>query len=389
MYNLDKIIYLDYASTTPTDPRVVEAMLPYFTSSFGNAASRTHYYGQYAKEAVNTARKDIAKLIHAEREGDIVFTSGATEAINLALIGMFEAVHPQPFHIITCVTEHQAVLDTCAHLESKGAEVTYLPVDQNGWIDLQMLRDSIRPSTKLISIMYVNNETGVIQPISEIGQIAEDHSIYFMTDATQALGKVEINVVKQKIDLLACSAHKIYGPNGVGALYINRGKITRSNLKAHIHGGGHEGGFRSGTLNTPAIVGFGTACKIAISEIEAESAKIRELTNQLQTGLSSLTDYVHNIDTPSWLPNILSFRFGLMDAEAIIIQVKNKLALSNGSACTSEEIKPSHVIQAMKGSDDIAYATLRLSIGRFTTESEIDQTVEVFTEALDGLKAFT
>lgn len=389
MYNLDEIIYLDYASTTPTDPRVVEAMLPYFTSNFGNAASRTHFYGQAAKEAVNAARKDISQLIHADKAENIVFTSGATEAINLALIGMFEAAGSDPFHIITCVTEHKAVLDTCALLESRGAEVTYLSVDHNGLIDLQAIRDNIRHSTKLISIMYVNNETGVLQPIPQIAQIAEDHNIYFMTDATQALGKIEINVVKDKIDLLACSAHKIYGPNGVGALYINRDKINRSNLKAHMHGGGHEGGFRSGTLNTPAIVGFGTACKIAATEMSSDRTRVQELASQLQLGFSSLSDYIHNIDTPSWLPNILSFRFGLVDAEAIIIQVKNKLALSNGSACTSEEIKPSHVIQAMKGSDDIAYATLRLSIGRFTTESEIDQTVEVFKEALEGLKAFT
>lgn len=382
------IIYLDYAATTPTDPRVVDAMLPYFTQKFGNAASRTHFYGQEASDAVKEARQQIADLIHAEKSEDIVFTSGATEAINLAIIGLFEANGRKDFHMITAKTEHKAVLDTCAYIESQGADVTYLDVNNNGLLNLTQLKESFTPNTKLVSVMFVNNETGVIQPINEIAQITHENHAFFMTDATQALGKIPINVQKMEIDLMACSAHKLYGPNGVGALYIDRSKISKNLLKAHIHGGGHEGGFRSGTLNTPSIVGFGEACKIAQKEMKEEGERIAKLSRQLVDGLSQISDFELNTETDNKLPHILSFHFGDLDAEALIIQLKNHLALSNGSACTSKEIKPSHVLMAMKNDLDIAYATLRLSIGRFTKEEEVGIIIQTFQNALEELQAY-
>ncbi|SKB40774.1 cysteine desulfurase [Sphingobacterium nematocida] len=383
-----EIIYLDYAATTPTDPRVVEAMLPYFTQRFGNAASRTHFYGQEASDAVKIARQQVADLIRAEKSEDIIFTSGATEAINLAIIGSFEACGRKDFHMITALTEHKAVLDTCAYIESQGAEVTYLGVDSNGLINLEQLTNSFKPNTKLVSIMFANNETGIIQPIEKIAALTHIHQAFFFTDATQALGKIEIDVRKMGIDLLACSAHKLYGPNGVGALYINRSYVNKSQLMAHIHGGGHEGGFRSGTLNTPGIVGFGAACSIAKKEMGEEATRISNITQRIVEGLSKISDFTLNTDPVDKLPNIISFRFGDIDAEAIIIQSKNSIALSNGSACTSKEIKPSHVLMAMKGDSNIAYATLRLSIGRFTTEAEVNEIIRAFEEALEELQAY-
>lgn len=384
----EKIIYLDYAATTPTDKRVVEAMLPFFTQKFGNAASRTHYYGQEASNSVKEARERVANLIHADKDEDIVFTSGATEAINLAIIGMFEANGRSDFHIITTKTEHKAVLDTCEYIASQGAEVTYLDVDSNGFIDLTELKSNFKSNTKLVSVMYVNNETGIIQPIDKIAEIAHENNALFMTDATQAVGKINIEVYKEGIDLLACSAHKIYGPNGIGALYINRSKISKNQLAAHIHGGGHEGGFRSGTLNTPGIIGFGEACTIAKEEMEEELLRLYNISSALIAGLSQIDGFTLNTDTSCKLPSILSFRFGEIDAEAIIIQSKNSIALSNGSACTSKEIKPSHVLMAMKGDPNIAYATLRLSIGRFTSDSEVNEIIRSFEDALAELKAY-
>lgn len=381
------IIYLDYASTTPTDPRVVEAMLPYFTVKFGNPASKTHYYGQEASEAVRAARKQVARLVNADREEDVVFTSGATEAINLAIIGLFEAVTGGDFHMITVKTEHKAVLDTCAYIERQGAQITYLDVNSDGLINLEELSASFRDNTRLVSVMYVNNETGVIQPINEIAQLAHENGALFMTDATQALGKIEIDVQKG-IDLLACSAHKVYGPNGIGALYVNRSKISRTTLNPHIHGGGHEGGFRSGTLNTPGIIGFGEACVIAKNQMNAEQARLEKIERMLIDGLSTIEGFTLNVSTDMKLPNITSFRFGELDAEAIILQVKHKIALSNGSACTSTEIKPSHVLMAMKSDENIAYATLRVSIGRFTTEEDIVEVIDDFYTAVEELKAY-
>ena len=384
----NNILYLDYAATTPTDQRVVDAMLPYFTQRFGNAASRTHFYGQEAADAVKTAREQLATLIHADKAEDIVFTSGATEAINLAIIGLFDANGRNDVHVITCKTEHKAVLDTCAYIESQGAAVTYLGVDANGLIDLHELEASIQPNTKLISIMHVNNETGVIQPIEDIAKIAHQHQALFMTDATQALGKTDIHVQKMEVDLLACSAHKIYGPNGVGALYIDRSKISKAQLAPHIHGGGHEGGFRSGTLNTPGIVGFGAACTLAAKHMHQEQTELNGMAEEIIKGLSQIADFELNTNTDKKLPNIISFHFGDMDAEALIIQVKHTLALSNGSACTSTEIKPSHVLMAMCNDADLAYATIRLSIGRFTKKEDIPLIIQTFQKSLEELKAF-
>lgn len=384
----NNIIYLDYAATTPTDPRVVDAMLPYFTQKFGNAASRTHFYGQEASDAVKHARQQVADLINADKSEDVIFTSGATEAINLALIGLFEASGRRDFHMITSKTEHKAVLDTCAYIESHGAKVTYLDVDENGIISLDQLKSSFNENTRLVSIMYVNNETGVIQPITDISEIAHQHGAYFMTDATQALGKIDVDVKKMQIDLLACSAHKIYGPNGVGALYINRSKISKNTLLPHMHGGGHEGGFRSGTLNTPGIIGFGAACQLAQKEQVKEQSELAKIQNAIIEGLSAIEDFQLNTETELKLPNIISFHFGTLDAEALIIDLKKDLAVSNGSACTSKDIKPSHVLMAMKNDVNLAYATLRLSIGRYTKIDEVPRIISSFQSAIESLKAF-
>ncbi|WP_282636528.1 cysteine desulfurase family protein [Sphingobacterium thalpophilum] len=384
----NNIIYLDYAATTPTDPRVVDAMLPYFTQKFGNAASRTHFYGQEASDAVKHARQQVADLINADKSENVIFTSGATEAINLALIGLFEASGRRDFHMITSKTEHKAVLDTCAYIESHGAKVTYLDVDENGIISLDQLKSSFNENTKLVSIMYVNNETGVIQPITDISEIAHQHGAYFMTDATQALGKIDVDVQKMQIDLLACSAHKIYGPNGVGALYINRSKISKNTLLPHMHGGGHEGGFRSGTLNTPGIIGFGAACQLAQKEQVKEQSELAKIQNAIIEGLSAIEDFQLNTETEFKLPNIISFHFGTFDAEALIIDLKKDLAVSNGSACTSKDIKPSHVLMAMKNDVNLAYATLRLSIGRYTKIDEVPRIISSFQSAIESLKAF-
>lgn len=382
------IIYLDYAATTPTDQRVVEAMLPFFTQQYGNPASRTHYFGLEASHAVGQAREQIAGMINAGNGEDVVFTSGATEAINLAIIGLFEAAGRKDFHMITVKTEHKAVLDTCAYIESHGAKVTYLDVDSDGFIDLMELEQSFRQETKLVSVMYANNETGVIQPIKDIAAITHEHQAFFMTDATQAFGKVDIDVRKLQIDLLACSAHKLYGPNGIGALYINRSKISKKLLAPHIHGGGHEGGFRSGTLNAPGIVGFAKAVQLAQAEMKAEEQRLASIADKIIQGLSGIDDFHLNVAAGPKLPTILSFRFGELDAEALIIQLKHSLALSNGSACTSKEIKPSHVLMAMKNDSNIAYATIRMSIGRFTKEEQVADIVEALREAVNKLEAF-
>ncbi len=383
-----EIIYLDYASTTPTDKRVVEAMLPYFTNKFGNAASRTHFYGQEASDAVKQAREQVSSLIRADKAEDIIFTSGATEAINLAIIGMFEANGRKDFHMITAATEHKAVLDVCAYIESQGAEVTYIGVDKDGLINMQELRGSFRSNTKLVSIMLVNNETGVIQPVKTCAKLAHDHNALFMTDATQALGKLPINVKKDQIDLLACSAHKLYGPNGIGALYIDRSRIGKTMLMPHIHGGGHEGGFRSGTLNTPGIVGFGKGCEIAKKEMGEEQTRLTAIATKITEGLADIADFELNSATDHKLPNILSFHFGTLDAEALIIDLKTDLAVSNGSACTSKDIKPSHVMMAMKNDAEAAYATLRVSIGRFTKIDDVPRIIQSFQAAVESLKAF-
>lgn len=384
----NEILYVDYAATTPTDKRVVDEMLPYFIEKFGNPASRTHYYGQESSDAIKIARQNVADILSVQKSEDIIFTSGATEAINLAILGLFEASNRNNFHLITCETEHKAVLDTCSFIEKKGAEVTYLKVDESGMINLNELDASFKSNTKLVCIMYVNNETGVLQPIDDITKITHEKNCLFFTDATQAFGKIEINVVNSKIDLLACSAHKIYGPNGIGALYINRSKIHKGIMNALIHGGGHEGGFRSGTLNTPAIVGFGKACEIAKNEMKLDYERMLLIRNSIVKALENLRGFKLNTKIEKSIPFILNFRIGEIDAEAIIILLKNKLALSNGSACTSKEIKPSHVLMAMFNDSNIAYASLRLSIGKYIKDEDIKIITNSIKEAIIELEAY-
>ncbi len=365
--NTKNVIYLDYAATTPTDPRVVEEMLPYFTHKFGNAASRTHAYGWEAEEAVKKARAQVADLIGAKPE-EIIFTSGATEAINLALKGVYENYKAKGNHIITVATEHKAVFDTCKYLESQGAEITCLPVDQNGLINLEQLQKAITEETILISVMYANNETGVIQPIADIVEIAHKHNVLFMTDATQAVGKIPVDVVQDGIDILACSGHKLYGPNGVGALFI-RGKFPRIKVIPQMHGGGHERGFRSGTLNTPAIVGFGKACELAKSEMESEAVRLLKLRLELERGLKTLESCHIHAENAIRLPHITNFYFKGIDAEALIIQLRDRLAVSSGSACTSAEVFPSHVLMAMYEDEDVAFSSIRISLGHYIEET--------------------
>ena len=362
-------VYLDYNATTPIDPRVLEVMLPYLKEKFGNAASRNHSYGWVAADAVELARQQIADLIHAEQQ-EIVFTSGATESDNLALKGVFESYASKGNHIITVTTEHKAVLDTCIHLEKFGATVTYLSVDSNGLIDLQELKNAMNKKTILVSVMYSNNETGVIQPIEEIAAIAHAHGALMMSDATQGVDKLPMNVNEDGIDLMAFSAHKMYGPKGVGALYVRR-KNPRVNLTALIDGGGHERGFRSGTLNVPGIAGFGKAAAIAIEEHEQDAARIAELRNKLEVELLSLPITKLNGHPTQRGPNTSYISFFGVDSEALIGAVNNDLAISSGSACSSDTMEPSRVLTGMLLKADEAHTTIRFSLGRFTTEEEI------------------
>jgi cysteine desulfurase len=374
------VIYLDYAATTPTDPRVVEAMLPYFTQKFGNAASRSHAYGWEAEEAVKVARKQVADLISAKPE-EIIFTSGATEAINFAIKGIYENYQSKGNHIITVATEHKAVLDTCKYLESHGADVTYLPVDQDGLINLDDLQNAITEKTTLVSVMYANNETGVIQSIAEIAEIARKYNVLFMTDATQAVGKIPVDVLKDGIDILACSSHKLYGPNGIGALFVNS-RFPRIKITPHMHGGGHERGFRSGTLNTPAIVGFGKACELAKYEMEKEAERLSAGRMEIEEGLKAIGKCHIHAQQADRLPNITNFYFEGIDAEAMIIQLRDKLALTSGSACTSAEVLPSHVLMAMYNDEDIAYSSLRLSLGKY-----FNSNISIILDAIKNAKA--
>ncbi len=364
-------IYLDYAATTPTDPRVVDAMLPYFTTMFGNAASRTHVFGWQAEEAVEAARAAIAAVIGADAK-EITWTSGATEANNLAIKGAVEFLTESgKKHVITAVTEHKAVLDTCKYLERHGAEVTYLPVDELGLVSAAQVEAAIRPDTAICSIMFVNNETGVVQPVTEIGAVCRKHGVLFHTDAVQAFGKLPIDVDAMNIDLLSMSAHKIYGPKGVGALYVRR-RRPRVRLAPQIHGGGHERGNRSGTLNVPGIVGFGWAAKLAREEMAVEAAKILELREYLRTRL--MTEIPHatlNGSLEHRVPGILNISFAYVEGESLLMGLK-EVAISSGSACTSASLEPSYVLKAMGLNDELAHSSLRISIGRFTTREELD-----------------
>jgi cysteine desulfurase len=377
-------IYLDYNSTTPCDPRVVEAMLPYFTQNFGNAASKTHSFGWQAEEAVEFAREQIANLVGSEKN-EIVFTSGATEAINLAIKGMVEAYASKGNHIITSNIEHKAVLDTCKHLEKQGVEVTYLPVNSEGLVSTQQVKEAIRPNTILISIIYANNEIGTINTVSEIGAVARKHNVLFLTDATQAIGKIPVKVNDDNIDIMAFSSHKIYGPKGVGALYVRR-KNPRVKLIAQNDGGGHERGMRSGTLNVPGIVGFGKAAEICKNEMEKDSHQVRRLRDKLENALLNLNEVYINGSKEHRLPNVSNLSFKNVEGQALMMSINKEIAVSSGSACTSGSLEPSYVLKALDLDDELAHSSIRFSLGRFTTEEEIDYTIQQVSKAVMQLR---
>ena len=377
------MIYLDYNATTPCDPEVVDTMLPYFSQKFGNAASKTHPFGWIADEAVEKARRQIAGMLNASTE-EIIFTSGSTEGCNLALKGVFEKYAVKGKHIITCVTEHKAVLDTCKHLERLGAEVTYLGVGIDGLIDIAELENAIRPDTILIAIMYANNETGVIQPVADIGKMAHKHEVLFFTDATQAAGKIKIDVAADNVDILALSGHKFYGPKGIGALYIRR-KGPRVSLAAQIDGGGHERGFRSGTLNVPAIAGLGKAAEMATRNMLEEQTRIAELRDKLEDALLEIEGASVNGTRQSRMWNVTNIAFKHVKAERLISMLNHEIAFSVGSACTSAAKEPSHVLAAMHLPEEQIQGSVRLSLGRFTTENEIDETIEKMKTAIGRL----
>jgi cysteine desulfurase len=377
-------IYLDYNSTTPVDPRVLEAMLPYFTQKFGNAASRSHAFGWEGEEAVDISREQVARLIGAETK-EIVFTSGATEGDNLALKGVFEAYASKGNHLITVVTEHKAVLDTCRHIEQLGGEITWLPVDKEGLIDLATLEAAIRPTTILIAVMAANNEIGTLQPIKAISAIARKHGVLFFTDATQAVGKIPVDVNADGIDLLTLSAHKIYGPKGIGAIYVRR-RDPRVRLAAQMDGGGHERGMRSGTLNVPAIVGLGKACELCGLEMKAEAAKIAPLRDRLEAGLLRIPGAQVNGSRLHRLPQTTNISFPGVDGEALLAGLGKDIALSSGSACTSASMEPSYVLKALGVEDQLAHSSLRLGLGRFTTDEEIGYAIGRITQTVARLR---
>jgi cysteine desulfurase len=376
-------IYLDNNATTPMDPRVLEAMLPYFNSKFGNAASRNHAFGWVAEEAVDYAREQVAKLIGAN-EKEIIFTSGATESDNLAIKGVFEMYKEKGNHVITTTTEHKAVLDTCKHIEKLGARITYLPVKEDGLIDLAELEAAMTPETILVSIMYGNNEIGVIQPIKEISAIAHKYGALFMTDAVQAVGKIPVNVIEDGIDLLALSAHKIYGPKGVGALYVRR-KNPRVKVTAQMDGGGHERGMRSGTLNVPGIVGLGKACELCGLEMESEAKRLSALRDKLESAVTVLEESYVNGNVAHRLPHVANISFKYVEGEGLMMAMKD-LAVSSGSACTSASLEPSYVLKSLGLSDDLAHSSIRFGLGRFTTEEEVDHAIEVTLKAVTHLR---
>jgi len=380
-------IYLDNNATTQVDPRVLDTMLPYFIDHFGNAASRNHPFGWEAEEAVELAREQVARSIGAETK-EIYFTSGATESDNLALKGVFEMYASKGNHIITAVTEHKAVLDTCIHLEKMGAEVTYLNVKPNGLIDLAELEAAIKPNTILIAIMYANNEIGIIQPVKEISDIARKNGVLFFTDATQAVGKIPVDVQRDGIDLMALSAHKIYGPKGVGALYIRR-KNPRVKITAQMDGGGHERGVRSGTLNVPGIAGFGKACELCRLEMEADSLRVKVLRDKLENALLQIEETKINGDKENRLPHVTNISFRHVEGEALLMAINKNIAVSSGSACTSASIEPSYVLKALGLSDDQAYSSLRFALGRFTTEEQIEYAIEQVTDAVNKLRSIS
>jgi cysteine desulfurase len=377
-------IYMDNHATSPLDPRVLEAMMPFFTTKFGNAASRNHAFGWEAEQAVETAREQIAKLIGATAK-EIIFTSGATESNNLAIKGIAEMYRERGNHIITQVTEHKAVLDTCKRLEKHGYRVTYLPVKADGLIDIEDLKRAIDEKTILVTIMAANNEIGVLQPIREIGKICHEKGILFHTDAVQAVGKVPVNVLADNIDVLSLSGHKIYGPKGVGALYVRR-RNPRVQIAAQIDGGGHERGMRSGTLNVPGIAGLGKACEIALQEMETEAAYLRRLRDRLQQKLESSLDYIHvNGSMEHRLPGNLNVSFVYVEGESLLMGI-NDVAVSSGSACTSATLEPSYVLKALGLGDDVAHSSIRFGLGRFNTEAEVDYVADKVIDVVKKLR---
>ena len=382
----DQPIYLDYQATTPMDPRVLEAMMPYFTYKFGNPHSRSHSYGWEAEEGVEKARAQVAKLIGAD-EKEVIFTSGATESNNLAIRGVAEFYKDRRNHIVTTVTEHKCVLDTCRHLEQQGFDVTYLPVQKNGLVDLETLRAAVTDKTVVVSIMAVNNEIGVIQPLAEIGKICREKKAFFHTDAAQAVGKIPLDVEAMNIDLMSISGHKIYGPKGIGALYVRRKPRVR--LVPLIVGGGQERGFRSGTLPTPLCVGLGEAAEIAMKEMDAESKRLAKLQTRMLKGLNAkLTDIHVNGDLEHRIPGNLNIGFAYVEGESLMMGIKG-LSVSSGSACTSASLEPSYVLRALGVEEDMAHTSLRIGLGRFTTEQEVDTAVDELVRHVNKLRAMS
>ena len=376
-------IYLDNNSTTPLDPRVLDAMLPYFTEHFGNAASRNHPFGWQAEEGVDYAREQIAKLINCDAK-EIIFTSGATESDNLGIKGVFEMYGQKGNHIITATTEHKAVLDTCKHLEKLGGRVTYLPVDGEGLIDLADLEAAMTPETILVCIMFGNNETGTVQDMRAISKIAHSHGALFMTDGTQAVGKVPVDVQADGIDIMAFTAHKMYGPKGIGALYVRR-KNPRVKVTAQMDGGGHERGMRSGTLNVPGIVGLGKACELARLEMAQDAARLSKLRDRLEAELTTLEESYVNGSRTQRLPHVTNISFKYVEGEGLMMGVKD-LAVSSGSACTSASLEPSYVLKALGLSDDLAHSSLRFGLSRFTTDEQIEYAIGHVKEAVTKLR---
>jgi len=375
-------IYLDYSATTPVDPRIAEKMIPYLCEKFGNPASRSHAFGWEAEAAVEEARDNVAKLIGADAK-EIIWTSGATESDNLAIKGAAHFYSGKGKHLITVKTEHKAVLDTCRELEREGFEVTYLDVKEDGLIDLEVFKAALRPDTILVSVMYVNNEIGVIQPIAKIGEICRDKGIIFHVDAAQATGKVDIDLAQLKVDLMSLCAHKTYGPKGIGALYVRRKPRVR--LEAQMHGGGHERGFRSGTLATHQIVGMGEAFRLAREEMAVENKRIRALRDRLLKGLSDIDQVYINGDLEQRVAHNLNISFAYIEGESMLMAIKD-LAVSSGSACTSASLEPSYVLRALGRDDELAHSSIRFTLGRFNSEEEIEYAVKLLHEKIGKLR---
>ncbi|MBP6530336.1 MAG: IscS subfamily cysteine desulfurase [Burkholderiales bacterium] len=378
-------IYMDYSATTPVDPRVAAKMIPFLTEHFGNPASRSHAYGWETEAAVEEARDEVAALVHCDAK-EIVWTSGATESINLALKGAAQFYKEKGKHLITVKTEHKATLDTMRELERQGFEVTYLDVKDNGLIDMDVFKAALRPDTIVVSVMWVNNEIGVIQPIKDIGEITRSKGIIFHVDAAQATGKVEIDLQAVKVDLLSMSAHKTYGPKGMGALFVR--KKPRIRLEAQIHGGGHERGFRSGTLATHQIVGMGEAFRLARVEMATENERIRMLRDRLYNGLKDIPEVFINGDMEQRVPHNLNISFNYVEGESLIMGVK-EVAVSSGSACTSASLEPSYVLRALGRSDELAHSSIRMTVGRFTTEADVDTTIATMKRTVEKLRAMS